>query len=511
MLRSRLNPAVAGNSFCVSMSPVRGPENGMDHEMGILVRQKKKKGQLGRPVLKIGIAITASAVMSAGAASLLMAGGSGPVVLPYATMAAINTSNTTVGFADSDIIGMSQADIDRTLDEMQAMGVQNVRILIPWNGIEIQNDFFYWNKVDALVNSAYERDMGILGVLNSTPAWATEPGQPAPASPPASTAEYAEFVGAVAERYAGKVSAYEIWNEPNAATFWYPSPDPAAYTELLQAAYPAIKEADPNATVIGGVVGWVTDYPNLAISPAKYVQGMYDAGAQGYFDALSYHPYQYQVPFGQGRPYGAAAPINQLDLMHQEMVANGDGDKLIWATEYGQPTSEGGEAKQASFISNFLNTWSSFSYTGPSFIYTTRDRNTASTDDQDTLGVLRTDWTRKPAANVIQQWTATHPQSPPPSSVTLAASTGTAATTSTTSTTTAVAPMTATEVPQSTVTTSTATAEPTASTEPTASSTSTGSTSTGSTGTKTSTSTGSTGTKTSSTGTTSSGSSSSTG
>ena len=92
------------------------------------------------------------------------------------------------------------------------MGVQNVRILIPWNGIELANDFFYWNKVDALVNATYERDMGILGVLNSTPAWATEPGQPAPASPPADPAEYLEFVGAVAQRYAGKVSAYEIWN-----------------------------------------------------------------------------------------------------------------------------------------------------------------------------------------------------------------------------------------------------------------------------------------------------------
>jgi len=379
----------------------------MDHEMGILVRQMKK----------IGFALTASAVLSTGAASLVVAGGSGPAVLPYDMLAAINTSNTTVGFADSDIIGMSTTDINRTLDAMQAMGVQNVRILIPWNNVEPANNYFYWNKVDALVNAANSRNMGILGVLNSTPAWAVAPGRPPVASPPASNAEYAQFVGAVAQRYAGKISAYEVWNEPNAATFWNPSPDPAVYTQLLQAAYPAIKAADPNATVIGGVVGWVTDYPNLAISPAKYVQGMYDAGAQGYFDALSYHPYQYQVPFGQGKPYGAAAPINQLDLMHQEMVANGDGSKQIWATEYGEPTSVVSEATQASFISNFLNSWSSFSYTGPSFVYTTRDRNTGSTSDQDTLGVLRTDWTRKPAANVIQQWTATHPQSPPTTTV----------------------------------------------------------------------------------------------
>src|SRR4051812_9900324 len=162
------------------------------------------------------------------------------------------------------------------------------------------------------------------------------------------------------------------------------------------------------------------------------------------------------MPFGQGRPYGAAAPINQLDLMHQEMVANGDGDKLIWATEYGEPTSVVSEATQASFISNFLNTWSSFDYTGPSFIYTTRDRATGSTDDQDTLGVLRTDWTRKPAANVIQQWTATHPQTAP---TTVTLTTDTTATDSTTTDSTTVQPVAATEVPQSTLTTSEPTTE----------------------------------------------------
>jgi len=36
--------------------------------------------------------------------------------------------------------------------------------------------------------------------------------------------------------------------------------------------------------------------------------------------------------------------------------------------------------------------------------------------------VLRSDWTRKPAADVIQQWTATHPQTAP-DAMTLAAMT----------------------------------------------------------------------------------------
>jgi len=120
----------------------------MKHEMGIPVRQRKKKGQLRRPVITIGIAVAASAVLSAGAASLLSPGGSGPVVLPYATMAAINTSNTTVGIADSDMYGRTPAEIDRTLDEMQAMGVQNVRILIQWAGVEPLNGVYNWRTVD---------------------------------------------------------------------------------------------------------------------------------------------------------------------------------------------------------------------------------------------------------------------------------------------------------------------------------------------------------------------------
>lgn len=92
------------------------------------------------------------------------------------------------------------------------------------------------------------------------------------------------------------------------------------------------------------------------------------------------------------------------------MVANGDGNKLIWSTEYGTPTSVVSESTQAAIIQDYLNSWSQFSYAGPSFIYTTRDINSSSTNPDDTFGVLRDDWSWKPAAYVIQQWTATHPQ-----------------------------------------------------------------------------------------------------
>jgi hypothetical protein len=337
------------------------------------------------------------------------------MTLPYYDTAAIDTSNTTVGFADSNLYGMTPADIDRTLDEMQAMGVNDVRILLPWALMEPVPGYDYWATADYIVNAADARGMGVLGVLNSTPSWAIPEGQPASYStPPASNAQLADFASAVASRYAGKVSAYEVWNEPNSFYGWSPTPDAAAYTEMLQTVYPAIKAADPNATVVGGVLISVTDYGDLTVNPINYLNQMYAAGAQGSFDALSFHPYQFTLPFSLGVYFGDAAPIVQMERMHEIMVANGDGDKLIWSTEYGTPTSVVDEATQAAMIQDYLSSWSQLDYAGPSFIYTTRDINTASTNPDDTFGVLRDDWSWKPAVYVIQQWTATHPQQPMP-------------------------------------------------------------------------------------------------
>ncbi len=324
----------------------------------------------------------------------------------------INTSNTTVGFADSAIYFMSHAEIERTLDEMLAMGVTNVRIMIPWAGIEPTQDDYYWTNVDYLVDAAYERNMGVVGILNATPSWAAEEGTPPFAGAPTSVEEYAEFATLVAQRYARKVAAYEIWNEPNAYFFWAPKPDPEAYTLLLQAAYPAIKAADPDAIVIGGVLGSIPNYEDLYINPVDYLERMYDAGAAGYFDALSFHPYHYTLLFSEGEPWWDLSAINQMAMMHQEMVENGDGGKLIWSTEYGEPTSVVDEATQEDFIADYLESWAEIDYAGPSFIYTMRDTDTDSGFVDYTFGVLRDDWTWKPAAHYIDDWAANHRQAP---------------------------------------------------------------------------------------------------
>jgi VCBS repeat-containing protein/YVTN family beta-propeller protein len=319
---------------------------------------------------------------------------------PSTSASAIDQRATTVAMNVQQMYFYSQADTDRALDLLKADGVDSIRILIPWAGVEASDDVWTWSAVDRMVNSARARDMKVLGVLNSTPQWAAAPGTPALSGHPADPAEYAEFVSMVATRYKGKISAYEVWNEPNGKVFWDPEPDAAQYTELLKAAYPAIKAADPDAVVVAGSVGAVADHEGWTVESVRYVREMYEAGAAGYFDALSYHPYFYYRPFTQGGTI-PTLPLNQVEAIHDLMVANGDGNKKIWATEYGQPAGIVSEANQAAYIDDFLRAWRDIDYAGPAFIHTFRDY-TSSEANSATSGVYRQDWTAKPVVGVIE-------------------------------------------------------------------------------------------------------------
>lgn len=312
----------------------------------------------------------------------------------------IPETGTTIGFADSDLIGLPAERIGPTVALMKSTGVRSVRILVPWVAIEPTRGAFDWTLVDRMVNSLTAQGMTILATLNSTPGWVVAPGLPALSGRPADPADYGAFAGAVAERYRGRISAYEVWNEPNAAMFYTPAPDPAGFVALLKAAYPAIKAQDPAAVVVSGGLGAIVDYQTVTMDAVKFVAGMYAAGAKGHFDALAFHPYQYTTKFSAGG-YHPDGPINQVAGIREQMVANGDGAKKIWATEYGEPSSVVGERTQAEYVDDMLTAWREMPYAGPVYVYTMRDRNSRSQVVDDTLGAFRSDGTPKPLAEVI--------------------------------------------------------------------------------------------------------------
>ncbi|WP_418001476.1 hypothetical protein ACNO8X_13950 [Mycobacterium sp. PDNC021] len=326
-------------------------------------------------------------------------------VTPTAT---IDESNTTIGIADSSLYGLSPADIDATLTKLQSIGVQNIRVFVPWGLIEpMAQGSYNWSLMDNVMTAAAAHNMGVLAVVSSTPLWAAPSGTLPGAGAP-NPQDYVNFMTQVVNRYGNTISAYEIWNEVNAASFYQPM-NAASYTALLKAVYPVIKQLDPTATVVAGALAPLLDIGNLTASAPAYVAAMYAAGAQGFFDALSVHPYDFSqlVKFSQGEGIPLTA-ISQVEGVRALMVQNGDGTKLIWATEYGFQTvldangqvTDASNQSQSAFIQDMITAWRALTYTGPLYIYTTRD-GTPGTDTG--YGIYQADWTPKLAVAVIQQ------------------------------------------------------------------------------------------------------------
>lgn len=317
-------------------------------------------------------------------------------------LASIVDSTTTIGISDNLYLLGNMTDIDKTLSMMQSLGVTDVRIDIPWAFIQPNNaSTSNWTLMDQIVNDAASRGMGVLGVLNATPSWAGQyiVGHPDPTA-------FATFASTVASRYGSKIAAYEIWNEPN-ASFSYNPVDPTAYTALLKAGYTAIKAATNGAAeVIGAVVGAGPTQGTTTMDPVTFVTKMFAAGAQGYFDALSFHPYNSSTEFSQGPsvlPAGTS-PLDQVTAIRALLAAHGDSALKIWITEYGEPTNVVSEATQAAYLKDMIQSWQSFAGGGPIFLYNTRDTSADPTYDvaDNNFGLYYYNWTAKAAAAVVK-------------------------------------------------------------------------------------------------------------
>jgi hypothetical protein len=171
---------------------------------------------------------------------------------------------------------------------------------------------------------------------------------------------YCGYVQSQAAAGLGRVEAYEIGNEPNLDWAWSEGapgtepPNPAEYAALLKEAQACIKAVDPEAVVVSGALATVGPYDKEADPPAyphawndlKFLQAMYNEGAKGYFDALGSHPYGFYFPPEQdpggwadnpvhGHMYVDGLAFRRAEQQRQVMVANGDGGKQVWGTEWG--------------------------------------------------------------------------------------------------------------------------------------------------------------------------------
>jgi polysaccharide biosynthesis protein PslG len=307
--------------------------------------------------------------------------------------------------ADGKIHNFPAPERMRYFDSLRTAGVGWVRLGVYWAVIQRRGPRSYdWAPFDRVVRAARRRGLALLGTIVYTPAWARPAGSKASA-PPTNVRDFATFAARAARHFRVRgVHAYEIWNEPNLAASWPGGPDPARYTELLRQAYRAIKRADPKATVVSAGLSPYGAYGAVeagAMNPLTFLEQMYANGARRSMDAVGWHPYNF--PWGLGYfTWSAWSQMSETAPSARSIMrANGDAKKKIWATEWGAPTGTSArsmsEAAQAQLIADGLAKLTTWSWAGPSFLYSFRDFGTNLLDHEENFGIVHHDWSAKPA------------------------------------------------------------------------------------------------------------------
>jgi O-antigen ligase len=231
----------------------------------------------------------------------------------------------------------SDEDLQRALQLVKDGGFYWVRQDFPWAEIEPQPGEYDWERWDRLVAAVRQQGLGLIAVLDTSPAWARSPAnQGNHFAPPQYATTYGLFVRAFAQRYAGQVSCYQMWDQPNIFPYWGASPvDPGAYVHLLTVASSELRKADPDAIVLCAALAPNTETGGRNMSDVQFLRGIYEAGGRGQFDALAAKPYGFWSGPEDRRVSAEVLNFSRLILLREEMVRHGDGDRPIWAVEFG--------------------------------------------------------------------------------------------------------------------------------------------------------------------------------
>ena len=236
-----------------------------------------------------------------------------------------------------------------------ALGARYQRLVFWWSGLQAAPGAGLNPHYLPLARLDRDRAAGIelAGLLIHTPAWAAANPADGPRSVPRNLElpwdhpenYWGRFVERVARDYAGRVSDWIIWNEPdiqpgdpNAAYYtWTGSAE--EYYQLLRVAYRAAKKGNPAARVhLAGLTYWA----DRKAGRPQYFERLLDlmaadptAPAQNhYFDVATLHLYT--------DPRG----LYEVPRLYRDLMRARGLDKPIWIDEtnlipYDEPTNAG--------------------------------------------------------------------------------------------------------------------------------------------------------------------------
>jgi LysM repeat protein len=318
------------------------------------------------------------------------------------------------------------------IDMVKGMGFNWVKQQVEWHRYEGSKGAYGFGELDGLVNQANAAGINVLFSVVKAPGWARGNSDFSVEGPPANPQDMADFMGAMAAHFQGRVRAYEIWNEQNLHYEWGNEPlDAGRYVQLLCAVYRAVKASDPGAIVVSGALTptGVND-GSRAVDDVTYLRRMYAAGVRGCANGIGAHPSGYNNPASS--PAGSVADAAEPQFKghrsfyfrgtmesYRNVMANaGDAGKKIWVTEFGWASTEnlgagpaGGyeyagqntEGEQAQFLVDAFNLARRWGWVGPMFVWNLNFAPVSGpADEKAAFSLVRADWSPRPAYDALK-------------------------------------------------------------------------------------------------------------
>jgi polysaccharide biosynthesis protein PslG len=301
-----------------------------------------------------------------------------------------------------------------------------------WYQIEFEKGVYRWDKTDRAVEEMNRAGINVILHAVHSPPWMW--GGADKVTYPTDVKEFGRFMRAAAERYKGKVAAFQIWNEPNLAIEAGKYVVAARYAALLKEGYTAVKSVDPNYVVISAPLTptGVND-PYKAVDDVIFLRRLYAYNGgelKGYFDVLGAHPGSNANPPEKLAP-GDPGPgpgwnthpsfyFRRIEQLRQVMVENGDARKQLWLTEFGwastqnpaagfEYAAQNTEQEQADYIGRaFRMGRDKYAWMGPMLVFqlnfalpnVTENPN----DERVAWGLIRRDGSKRPSFLAFQEY-----------------------------------------------------------------------------------------------------------
>jgi hypothetical protein len=242
-----------------------------------------------------------------------------------------------------ELFGMHYHGVSNSVPNFRVGAVRLWDSGVAWATLQPTPDTFNWGPLDSAVANAQAAGVAeIQYAFGHTPVWAAaQKNKPGPigngtASEPANMAYFTNFARAVAERYRGRITSYDMWNEGNLKIYWTGTSKQLA--DLTIQGSRAIKSVDPAAKVLTPSItyGAFTRRPKFWKDFALRMKK-----ARWPIDAINVHPYSKTPNYLSKRDntikktkafyrkYGFKGPIWDTEVNYGDRRGLGQGWKQV--------------------------------------------------------------------------------------------------------------------------------------------------------------------------------------